>query len=178
MILAGKRIDISGRSSSRGESGVRTPMSRCRDVIRGTPLRPVWHQGPAAGPGGRGRIHPWCSGLPKAGARRGRVQADGDGEKTLVRHLETLADDDEARFGLCAIRFLRAFEKIASSQIRGRDKPATTAGLTQLRQAKSLPIIVDGFDILLTESRPTKLPGSRILLVHSENMTTGSDPVQ
>ncbi len=37
-----------------------------------------------------------------------------EGEKALVRHLDTRAGDDEARFGLGAIRFLRAFEKLGT----------------------------------------------------------------
>lgn len=37
-----------------------------------------------------------------------------DGEKALLRHLETTPADDEARFGLGAIQFLRAFEKLGS----------------------------------------------------------------
>src|SRR5262245_46277531 len=37
-----------------------------------------------------------------------------DGEKALVRHLETGPADDQARFGLGAIRFLHAFEKVGT----------------------------------------------------------------
>lgn len=37
-----------------------------------------------------------------------------EGEKALVRHLETRPTDDEARFGLGAVRFLRSFEKLGT----------------------------------------------------------------
>jgi hypothetical protein len=37
-----------------------------------------------------------------------------DGEKALLRHLETTPADDEARFGLGAIQFLGPFEKLGS----------------------------------------------------------------